>query len=1072
MKKFYSKFFALLSVFFLLKGFSYAQLTLVEWNFPNNPDDAIADIAIPANAAQTIYTVGGTATVGYGTNTGATTRSAWCTAWHSGSGVKYWEMQVNTTGYFNLEFSSKQRSSSTGPRDFRVEYKIGAAGAWTAVTGATIVCADNFTTGVLNNIPLPIACENQPSVYLRWIMTTNTAVNLSPVASGGSSRVDDVNISANSGDHYRTIASGNWNNIAIWESSPNLIAWSPAVIAPSRYSQTITVRNAHTVNITANATMDELTVENGATLNYSTGIQTIYDATGVDMQVDGIFIDGSVNNTIWNGTPRWQLGVNGTYIKTQATNATNWQNNYNGGISTIPATANWIIRKNSAAAPALTTIGMFYPNLTIENIAGGVWATAVGSTFTGAGGTATIKGSFDIGGASALGTVDFLNDNTNATPVQVLGNMTIRAGNNLRNNGTGFELYGTLTVDGSSSYSGAAARKFKFSGGAAQSISGTGTLASFGVYQLQMTKSGNELTLNRPVKVNGNLDLQNGIINSSNPNFMVVEDNGTVTNTSNSSFVRGPVRKLGDEAFTFPVGKNNDYQSIGSSAGPPPTGGPFWTESFQNGCGSDCFATSYSGPNGAWTTTNTGPNGSDPNIWYVSGAECGNTPPACGTSCGGTDPSLHIGSNPSVLGDIGAAYLAGGLGFWFPQTNVRAESPFINCTGYSNITLTFNYIEWGSGTVDDASLWYYDGSTWSLYFNLAKTACCGGPCNGSRQGMWTTYSTVLPASANNNPNIKIGFNWTNNDDNVGEDPSIAVDDIVLSVSSSVEQFTAEYFYNDPQVPYGNVLNPNLAQISNCEYWILTRDIGTSNRFVTLSFDANSCGFQNNPANLLVANHVSGQWYDRGNGGFTATTVTTFGVQTDYGPFTLGSVVPLPIELLSFTASYNGSTVDLKWATASEINNDHYDIERSVDGNNFEKIIYVKGAGNSTSLINYAVTDKNPLNGLSYYRLRQTDFDGAFSLSKNVAVRIAGDQLSLAYVYGNASLSQVCFQLLNPDNSKLKVEVVDALGRLIVSKNIEVLTEDEIKLNTPSLRNGWYTFRLSSDSFVANVKFFY
>lgn len=135
-----------------------AQLTLVEWNFPNNPDNAIADAGIPLNAAKTIYTVGGTAAVAYGTNSGYTTQSAWTTGWDNGNAAKWWEIEFNTTGYYNLEVSSRQRSSNTGPKNFVLQYKIGAAGAWTAVAAPAITVADNFTVAVLSNILLPVAC--------------------------------------------------------------------------------------------------------------------------------------------------------------------------------------------------------------------------------------------------------------------------------------------------------------------------------------------------------------------------------------------------------------------------------------------------------------------------------------------------------------------------------------------------------------------------------------------------------------------------------------------------------------------------------------------------------------------------------------------------------------------------------------------------------------------------------------------------------------------------------------------------------------------------------------------------
>lgn len=215
----------------------------------------------------------------------------------------------------------------------------------------------------------------------------------------------------------------------------------------------------------------------------------------------------------------------------------------------------------------------------------------------------------------------------------------------------------------------------------------------------------------------------------------------------------------------------------------------FWTETFTNGCSVNCNATTYTtGPNGPWTVASTGANGAEGSEWYVSCAENGNAAGACGTGCVGADASLHVSSNdPGWAGDLGAAYEIGGFcGFIICiEANLRAESPTINCTPYSGITLAFNYIEFGDGTNDDATLWYFDGATWSLLTNLAKTPCCGGPCtSGSLQGQWTAFSIALPASANNNPNVKIGFNWTNNDDGIGWDPSFAVDDITLSVPTS------------------------------------------------------------------------------------------------------------------------------------------------------------------------------------------------------------------------------------------------------------------------------------------------
>jgi gliding motility-associated-like protein len=222
----------------------------------------------------------------------------------------------------------------------------------------------------------------------------------------------------------------------------------------------------------------------------------------------------------------------------------------------------------------------------------------------------------------------------------------------------------------------------------------------------------------------------------------------------------------------------------------------FWTENFNNGCTADCPASAYSGVNGAWVQTSTGANGTDKNIWYVSCAENGHTNGVCGTGCvaasaTATLATLHLGSNASVFGDIGAAFLNGGFGFFDPVTDLRMESPVINCTGRTNITLAFDYIENGAGTIDDATLWYFNGSAWSQINALAKTVLCGA------QGTWTSFSMTLPASADNNANVKIGFRWVNNDDGAGDDPSFAVDNITLAVSSTTNTITTGTITGSP-----------------------------------------------------------------------------------------------------------------------------------------------------------------------------------------------------------------------------------------------------------------------------------
>jgi hypothetical protein len=232
----------------------------------------------------------------------------------------------------------------------------------------------------------------------------------------------------------------------------------------------------------------------------------------------------------------------------------------------------------------------------------------------------------------------------------------------------------------------------------------------------------------------------------------------------------------------------------------------FWTENFGFGCNTGALATDYYNFNtGSWTITEMGPNAATANTWFISATENGNSAGQCGTGCG-SDATLHVGAFNSFMGtDLGAAYFEGLDGFCdivgCGATDKRIESGFVDCTIFVDNTISFLYME-GGNAQDNATLWYFDGTTWSLLSDLPKTPICD---NG--QGQWMTYSIDLPSSSNNNPNVRIGFRWQNNDDGQATDPSFAVDDIsiagelgedatppVLTCPSDTIIYTEDYCY--------------------------------------------------------------------------------------------------------------------------------------------------------------------------------------------------------------------------------------------------------------------------------------
>ncbi len=135
--------------------------------------------------------------------TGATPFSVSTTGWDNGADTKFWQADVNTTGATSITVSSLQGSSSTGPKDFKLQYRVGTTGTWTDVAGGTValttaVAAGNATTwGALNDVALPTEAANKPLVSIRWLQTSNISIGGATIGSGGTSRISAVYIKGN-----------------------------------------------------------------------------------------------------------------------------------------------------------------------------------------------------------------------------------------------------------------------------------------------------------------------------------------------------------------------------------------------------------------------------------------------------------------------------------------------------------------------------------------------------------------------------------------------------------------------------------------------------------------------------------------------------------------------------------------------------------------------------------------------------------------------------------------------------------------------------------------------------------
>jgi hypothetical protein len=160
--------------------------------------------------------------------------------------------------------------------------------------------------------------------------------------------------------------------------------------------------------------------------------------------------------------------------------------------------------------------------------------------------------------------------------------------------------------------------------------------------------------------------------------------------------------------------------------------------------------------------------------------------------------------------------------------------------------------------------------------------------------------------------------------------------------------------------------------------------------------------------------------------------------------------PLPVELVSFTAKVRSNTVVLNWVTASEKNNRGFEVQRSATGKeaDFVTVLNKEGQGSSTTQTKYEVVDTRPIVGLSYYRLKQIDFDGKTTTTKAIAVRSTLGEVSL---FPNPTQGDVTIQVPQGTAENLPVRITDLSGRQVKAG---VLGADG-KLNTADLKTGTY-----------------
>jgi hypothetical protein len=962
-------------------------------------------------------------------------------------------------------------------------------------------------------------------------------------------------VAAVNGD-IRSISSGNWTNLAIWQKY-NGSTWIAATSVPSNGDNTITIQSGHTVTINAALTVDQIVVESGAILDLPTGITlSLRKTTAPDLKVYGIFRNaGTVSITtgtnityysggtyqhnfttsagtipvgVWNSGSTCEIygyttntgipsGLNQTFSDLKWNCASQTVNvNFGGGLTSF--TGNFIVQSTGSAELQMANNNYtlnFTGNVTMNGgtlnynnastktitinqtgdlfVNGGVLNFSSGNSCTGncniTGNYVQTGGTFNLGqgsssttainisgdfthnggtlsttGTSSVGQVVFNKSGSqtySASANTVTGNIdyTINSGSTLNlgtsaligrnftvanggeigigspNGITSSGFSGNIQVSGTRTYNAGA---YYLYNGSEDQITGNGLPATINKLTIS---NGNYLTLTNNVAISNILNFVSGKILTGNKEVHVTNTSSTaITGASANSVIVGNLRRTisSNGTFAFPVGSLVNYELMNVTT-TGVTGCTSMTASFVNAVTNDTtypLTAVVSGvdmtemlDHGYWTLS--------PNSSLTGGTY------AVQLNETGFSNMLSNGTIYSVLvrNNVTSSWQSIGT----HNDNTQSVSGGTVIAYRSGLTSFFQY---GIALGDFPTL-----SNPSLISGTAGAVGATYLFQDALRGidLWTKITSIYNgATLSDIDNAAIGYNESFQpfiNFPAGKESYIEWEIRFKKANTSIDTTLKKVSATGVDVDGGTNIREFIVATMPTSYSLdpatdltMTNDSGRYKALGPTYSIANIDTSYHEIMYQLNYNNVNTLLYRTGAVNTSASTQTR---QTSlyFRSFLIGSAVfALPIELLEFKANLQNKKVLLSWSTASETNNDYFTIERSVDGINFKSVLTQRGAGNSTSRKNYEAIDENPIEGQSYYRLKQTDFDGKFTYSEMRAINnkdlSAKEELAINSIAPNPFDSELEIEYTMKSKGNVIITLLSSDGKTVERKKIK------------------------------------
>jgi hypothetical protein len=300
--------------------------------------------------------------------------------------------------------------------------------------------------------------------------------------------------------------------------------------------------------------------------------------------------------------------------------------------------------------------------------------------------------------------------------------------------------------------------------------------------------------------------------------------------------------------------------------------------------------------------------------------------------------------------------------------------------------------------------------------------------------------------------------------------------------------TAATVYNDRPTIVTNLASINNSTVPSSDaanivrrFWLITPDddpISGGSATITFTYDATDYPINGIEANSMAAQHYTtstNKWdypFLPNQTSNTSTNTVSVPAVTTLSPWTITrNDSPLPIKLLSFNAACADNKVNLDWVTASETNNDYFTIEKSKDTYDWDFVLNMSGAGNSNSVLYYNASDDQPFAGESYYRLKQTDFNGAYTYSNVVAVDCSsGQPFNFKSAYYSSESNEINLVFTASSGDSYKYSLLNLTGQLLQSSSgVAAAGTNEILINASGLNTGIYLVTLQNQGKTVSHK---